>query len=129
MAIEVYVQTTQAAQVPKEFIKPIQVPKESKLDNVDPGAQTLTVEYASTEEQSTKSQLSEIQDKVAQLNDHVQNLARSLQFTIDDRSGSEVITVTDTETDEVIRQFPSEEVLKSRSAMDQLKGLLLETKA
>lgn len=73
--------------------------------------------------------LNDIQDKVSQLNDHMQNLQRNLQFTVDERSGSSVITIRDTETEEVIRQFPSEEILNARSAVEQVKGLLIETKA
>lgn len=75
------------------------------------------------------SQLSEIEYKVSQLNDHMQTIKRNLEFTVDDRSGASVITISDTETGEVIRQFPSEEVLNARNAVEKMKGLLIETKA
>lgn len=74
-------------------------------------------------------QKSEIENKVSQLNDHMQNLDRNLQFSVDEQSGSSVITIRDTETEEIIRQFPSDEVLNARSAIERVKGLLLETKA
>jgi flagellar protein FlaG len=48
---------------------------------------------------------------VSDINNYVQNLQRSLLFTVDEESGKDVVTVLDTETEEVIRQYPSEEVL------------------
>lgn len=52
-----------------------------------------------------------LQSAVAQINKHMQNVERSLQFTIDEDSGKDVVTVLDKKTEEIIRQFPSEEVL------------------
>lgn len=56
-------------------------------------------------------------------------MAQALQFSIDDDSGRTVVKVMDTETDEVIRQMPSEEVLAISKALDKLKGLLLKQQA
>lgn len=126
MAIEIQLQNSQQAQlVPKQQVKLTQAPQAANAS----GAQRLTVDGEKQAEDQSTNQLSEIQNKVAQLNDYVQNLDRNLQFTIDERTGSEVITVRDKETDEIIRQVPSEEVLKARSVIEQMKGLLLETKA
>jgi len=69
-----------------------------------------------------------LQEKVAQLNDHMQNLSRNLQFTVDEESGDSVVTVRDSETEEIIRQFPSEEVLNAKNAANKFKGILLEAK-
>ena len=130
MAIEIQLQSSQQVQVvPKQQVKQAQVPQDSNVASVVSEAQKLTVDGEKKAEEQSTNQLSDIQSKVAQLNDYVQNLDRNLQFTIDERTGSEVITVRDTETDEIIRQFPSEEVLKARSVVEQMKGLLLETKA
>lgn len=76
-----------------------------------------------------RDRLSEIEEKVSQLNDHMQTIKRNLEFTVDDRSGASVIIISDTETGEVIRQFPSDEVLNARNAVEKMKGLLIETKA
>jgi len=64
-----------------------------------------------TQEPEAKDATESLQSAVAEINDHMQNLERSLQFTIDDGSGKEVVTVLDKSTKEIIRQFPSEEVL------------------
>ena len=56
-------------------------------------------------------------------------MANNLQFTVDEDTGIDVVKVVDTDTKEVIRQFPSEEILAIAKAIDQLQGLLVKDKA
>ncbi len=70
-----------------------------------------------------------LQEKVAQLNDHMQNLSRQLHFQVDEKSGDTVVQVIDSETDKLVRQIPSQEVLDVRSAIEKYKGILLKAKA
>lgn len=63
-------------------------------------------------EQQTLNQAGNLQVAVSQINDHVQNLQRNLQFTVDDLTGKDIVTVIDRESEEVIRQIPSEEALQ-----------------
>lgn len=65
----------------------------------------------STAKPDEASKTESLQSAVAQINDHMQKVERSLHFTIDEASGKDVVTVSDKKTEEVIRQFPSEEVL------------------
>ncbi len=67
-----------------------------------------------------------LQEKITQLNHQMQSLRRDLQFTVDEQSGEPVIKVIDSETKEVIRQIPSEEMLKIRESIDNLKGVLFK---
>lgn len=60
---------------------------------------------------------------------------RSLSFSIDDKSGKSVIRVVDFATDELIKQIPSEELLKVaqdikrlQEEMGQSIGLLIDNK-
>ena len=62
-----------------------------------------------------------LESAVKNINDYVQNLQRSLQFTVDEISGKDVVTVLDKETDEIIRQYPSEEVLEIARRLRQDK--------
>ncbi len=55
--------------------------------------------------------------------------ASSLKFAVDDATGTVVVKVVDTETEQVIRQIPSEEMLAIARNMEQLKGLLLKREA
>lgn len=47
---------------------------------------------------------------VESLNDYMQSVRRDLRFSVDDFSGRTVITVLDSESQEVIRQIPPESV-------------------
>jgi flagellar protein FlaG len=53
----------------------------------------------------------------------------NLQFSIDEESGETVVKVVDTETDEVIRQIPSEEMLALARNLQRMEGLLFDGKA
>ena len=53
----------------------------------------------------------------------------NLQFTIDKDSGKTIVKVVDTQTSEVIRQIPSEELLALARSMSKTEGLLISQKA
>ncbi len=53
-----------------------------------------------------------LDDTISQLNNSLQNIQRNLEFSIDKDVGMIVINVKDKETDEVVRQIPSKEVLE-----------------
>jgi len=64
------------------------------------------------------------------LQQRVNKLTPELKFSIDKSSGEAVITLTDRNTDEVIRQIPSKEALALTRAMDQYqRGLILNRQA
>lgn len=66
---------------------------------------------------------------VAVLNRAMAALSREVEFTSDQQTGHTVVRVLDRETQEVIRQIPSKEVLSITHALDRLQGLLLRQKA
>lgn len=70
----------------------------------------------------------EIEQTVNEIGDFVQNIQRNLQFTVDDNSGETIIKVTDMETDDVIRQIPSEEVLQLQQYIKDASGILFKAK-
>lgn len=75
----------------------------------------------------------EVAHAVKNMNEFFQMVRRTLQFSLDDESGRVVVKIKDAETDEVIRQIPSEEILRLAKSLDEFKdgfkGLLLEEKA
>ncbi len=77
-------------------------------------------------ENASKSSLS---DLVTQLNTQIQMVRRELKFAIDGQSGRTVISVIDTDTHEVIRQIPSEEVLTMAETLGVHHGGLVKEKA
>ncbi len=59
----------------------------------------------------------------------VSTINSSLEFSIDKDTGISVVKIVDKETEEVIRQIPSEEMLSIAKALDTIKGLLFHQKA
>ena len=71
----------------------------------------------------------------------VQSVHRQLSFKVDDGTGTTVIQVIDSETDEVVRQIPSEAILTLQRRLAEIQdapspadksaidGMLLSTKA
>ena len=53
-----------------------------------------------------------VQESVSELNDYAQASQRDLRFRIDESSGRPVVSVVEPSTDRVIRQIPSDLVLK-----------------
>lgn len=53
----------------------------------------------------------------------------SLEFTVDEETGTSIVKIVDKETKELIRQIPSEEMLSIAKALDTIKGLLVRQKA
>ena len=71
----------------------------------------------------------QLNEAVKATNDFVQSVNSNVEFTIDKDTGKNVIKVIDTTTKEVIRQFPSEEMLSIAKALTQIQGLLIQQKA
>ena len=74
-----------------------------------------------TEEEKQASEQS-LNNAVKQLNSYVQSTNRNLEFNIDNDSGQTVIKVTDSETDELIRQIPNEEALYIAKQLTEGQG-------
>lgn len=70
-----------------------------------------------------------VQKVVSQMSDYIQNHQRDLQFKIDKNSGKTVITVLDSETREVIRQIPQEELLQLAQKQGKDDSLFLQEQA
>jgi flagellar protein FlaG len=74
---------------------------------VDAGLTSQAKAESSGSEVGTK----ELKAAVLDINEYVQSIQRTLQFSIDDDTGTTVVKVLNSETQEVVRQFPPEEVL------------------
>lgn len=79
------------------------------------------------EQQATAPQL---QGVVEQINKALKQANKNLEFSIDMESKKQMVKLIDTETGDVIRQFPSEEAVALSKAIQQMQqGLLLKQKA
>ncbi len=57
----------------------------------------------------------ELREAVGQINDYVQKVQRDLSFSMDEGSGRTIIKVIDSDSGEVVRQIPNEQVLAMAS--------------
>jgi flagellar protein FlaG len=70
-----------------------------------------------------------IESSVRQINDYVQTLNRDIEFSVDKEHNRTIIKVIDSDTGEVIRQLPPEDVLQLAKRLEQMDGLLVREKA
>ena len=70
--------------------------------------------------------VAELTGALDQLNGYMEETQRGLRFSMDDDSGRTIIRVVDTETDEVIRQIPSEEMLVLIRHFSEITGKIFD---
>ena len=86
-------------------------------------AQQGTEDNSSQNQQLEREQL----EKVAQqLQDFMGEMNRTLQFQVDEDSGRDVIKILDKTSGDVIKQYPSEEVLSLVSKLSESAGILID---
>lgn len=69
-----------------------------------------------------------LQQAISQLNTAMRDGGRGLNFQVDPSLNQPVVTVTNQETGEVIRQIPSEVVVRIARNIDNAKGYLLNAR-
>ena len=71
----------------------------------------------------------DIEKAVAILNKHVQLSQRGIVFAEDKDTGIDVIKVIDSKTNQVLLQFPSEDLVEVAKRLDDVRGLLFRKSA
>ena len=111
-----------------------QVPEQVVQQVVQSDAEVVA-KVASTEinESTVKESSQPTKDVIAktaqQIETFVQSMGRDLSFSVDSTTGYHVVKVTNPETGEVVRQLPSEELLKIAQSMEQTNSGLVNQKA
>jgi flagellar protein FlaG len=70
-----------------------------------------------------------VRQAIASANAALKVLSSSLEFSQDSSTGKTIVRVVDTSNQQVLRQFPSEEMLAIARAVDRFQGWLLKEKA
>lgn len=70
-----------------------------------------------------------LDNALTSLQSQMKRLNRDLNFSVDDSTGDVVVKVIDVESGKVIRQLPSEEALRLSERLEELRSLMLNTKA
>lgn len=71
----------------------------------------------------------QIEEAVASIQDFVQSVRRSINFSVEETSGRVVVKVTDAGSGDVIRQIPSEEALQLAENLSEVRSLLFKAEA
>lgn len=77
----------------------------------------------------SQAQAGDLESAVADIQSFVQTVKRGLDFNVDDSSGEVVVKVIDTDSGKLIRQIPSEELLKLAERLEDIRSLMFEAKA
>ena len=80
-----------------------------------------------TETESSSPSAEVIQKNVQQINAKVQNIQRDLHFSVDDESGRTIIRVIDSETKEIIRIIPPEDINGIAQRLTDSSGVLFNS--
>ncbi len=81
------------------------------------------------EKASQETMRKNLQSAVEQTQKFVSTANKDIQFKVDDRFDRMIVKVVDRETGEVVREIPSEEMLKMAQALEKLQGLLVKQEA
>lgn len=94
---------------------------ENALAAAQQQAKDLAVPAETEVQESVEVSAEQIENAVSQLSDFVQTSNRQLNFSVDEGSNKQVVKVTDAESGKIIRQIPSEEVLKLSERLQELQ--------
>ena len=101
------------------------VPVKADAVNTSP-ANTEVASVDKTEKEVKELSSKKVDVAIEEVNAFMQSMHRNLSFRVDEDLGEPIISVMDIETDEVIRQIPSEELLVIRKKMDDVNGTLFD---
>lgn len=70
-----------------------------------------------------------IEKALESINGALKNANNSLRFQIDNSVSQPIISVVDQDSGEILRQYPSEEVVRISRNIDSLRGVLFDSKS
>lgn len=102
----------------------------SKAERTGSSAQTVAkVENSAASTKNGPAAREDVEAAVATIQDFVQSVSRSLNFSLEEGSGRVVVKVTDVGSGDVIRQIPSEEALQLAENLSEVRSLLFKAEA
>lgn len=97
-----------------------------------PGSEAVSEQVAgqaSETEGGSAATREQVEAAVATIQDFVQSVRRSINFSLEEGSGRVVVKVTDAGSGDVIRQIPSEEALQLAENLSEVRSLLFKAEA
>jgi flagellar protein FlaG len=78
---------------------------------------------------ATKPTQQQVKEAVEQIQRNNVASSTDLQFSVDSATGRTIVSIVDAETGEVVRQIPTEEIMKMARSLERMQGLLFTGKA
>lgn len=86
------------------------------------------VASAKTATQEVLASVQEVEAAIETVNSAFERADVALRFVMDDVIDRPIVSVVDRESGQLLRQLPSEEVLRAARNIESMKGILLSTK-
>jgi len=90
---------------------------------------SASVDHDRTQKTDEADKSVDMADLVERFRSQVQSIQRDLNFSVDDSTGDVVVQVIDGDSGKVVRQIPSEEILRLTERLDEMRSLMFEAKA
>mgnify|MGYP006285689601 CR=1 FL=1 len=110
-----------AARPAAAVAQPVQLPSSQAIPAERPVVMTPKKAEIQVDPEAMRKNLEEA---IGRINEMVSDGGRGLHFSIDDKMNTPVIVVKNRESGEVVRQIPSEVVIKVAHSIEDLKGML-----
>ena len=118
-------QVSQNVAAPRADIAPDSIrTNESTEDNllsVSPETKGLSTTVDKNKQMYIDVSAEQIENAVIKLNEFVQTNSTQLNFSVDEGSNKQVVKVTDSKSGDIIRQIPSEEILRLSERLQELQ--------
>jgi len=126
MALTIQASTPSTAQpiVARPAAEVAQAPQPSSPQSVQAKRPIVTQPRKSEIHIDPEGMRKNLEEAINRINEMVSDGGRGLHFSIDDKMNTPVILVKNRESGEVIRQIPSEVVIKVAHSIEDLKGML-----
>ena len=96
---------------------------------VQEARETPALPMVMTPKPEPKPSPGELREAIKEVQQSVGNSHTNLQFSVDEDTGRTIVSVIDSETRQVVRQIPAEEVMRMARALDRMQGLFVNGKA
>lgn len=97
--------------------------------SVNPSSQAPTQTVNAVSQAANIPNMEQVKQAAYSVADSLKSMVKGLEFEIEQDTDRVVIKIIDPETRDVIKQIPSEEVLKIAKSMDMMTGKLLKATA
>lgn len=122
-------QRSVAVDTSQQAVRQAAVQAKSQVPGESANAVATKQQAQTNDEQRKDLKREDVDNAVKKIAEFVAPNQSDINFSVDESSGIRVVKIIDRNSNEVIRQMPSEEAVALAKALDKLQGLLIKEKA